>query len=369
MQVLFTTPLEDEIPAFQSLSLTDAVQRTHDIDQRWKKQNKSPVALDFMVHDGEGQKLYTGTYHIGSSYAANLYEHMCYRLIERRMRGDEDRQQRDRLLHQLTQEAPAALHIDVNDHLRRQDEANQTWWSRLSLKARIMGSAAAGITLLVMVFAIGMVAVVSEQSNAIAAMHASYEEEQQMNELYAEAMAGDPDTAINVLQEKSYRSDQETAVLTHLLIGQGAYGEAMERTGQSAEAIANAIFDQQGIEALTDFQDDHETAIGHFELAYEDARYDDVVAVEDVPMNTERQEKLGYAYMKTGNVDEAKQIASEMSSESLNDHIQTYETLTADIEERKTQIDEEADADEPDDDQIDEWEDEIADMEAQRDDL
>ncbi|AXF56840.1 hypothetical protein [Salicibibacter kimchii] len=369
MQVLFTTPLEEEIPAFQSLSLTDAVQLTNDIDQRLKKQNKSPVALDFMVHDGEGQKLYTGTYHIGSSFAANLYEHICYRLIERRMRRDEEIQQRDRLLHQLTQEAPSALRIDVNDHLRRQEEANQTWWSRLSPKARIMGGAAAGVMLLVMVFAIGMVAVVSDQSNALAAMHQSYEEEQQMNDLYAEAMAGDPDTAIDVLQEKNDRSDQETAVLVHLLIGQGAYEEAIQMTDQSAEAIASAIFDQQGIEALTAFQEEHETAVGHFELAYEDARFDDVVAVDDVPMNAERQEKLGYAYMKTGNVDEAKQMASEISSESLNDHIQTYETLTADIDDRQTQIDEEEEADDPDDDQIEEWEEEIADLETQRDDL
>ncbi|MBB6449843.1 tetratricopeptide (TPR) repeat protein [Geomicrobium halophilum] len=369
MQVLFTTPLEEEIPAFQSLFLTDAVQLTNDIDQRLKKQNKSPVALDFMVHDGEGQKLYTGTYHIGSSYAANLYEHMCYRLIDRRMRSDDDSQQRDRLLHQLTREAPSALRIDVIDHLRQQAEANQTWWSRLSPKAQILGGAAAGVTLLVLVFAIGMVAVVSDQSNALAAMHKSFEEEQQMNEIYTEAMAGDPDTAIDVLQDKSDRSDQETVVLTHLLIGQGAYEDAMQMTDQSAESIANAIFEQQGIEALTEFQENHETAVGHFELSFEDERFDDVAAVDDVPMNAERQEKLGYAYMKSGNVDEAKQMASEISSESLNDHIQTYESLTADIDDRQTQIDEEADADDPDDDQIEEWEEEIADLETQRDDL
>ncbi|SDI43608.1 hypothetical protein [Natribacillus halophilus] len=370
MHVFFTSPLEGEhIPAFQSLPLADAVQRTQEIDQRWKKQNKSSVSLDFIVHGEDGQKLYAGTYQMGDSYAANLYEHICFRLMERRMRNDDEIEKRNRFLHQLTQAVPADVRIDINEHLRQQDEKNQTWWSRLSPKARIIGGVGAGVTTLALVFSIGLVAVVSQQSEVLAAMNESYEDEKEMKTLYAEAVAGDANGAVEALQAQSDRSDQEDAVLTHLLIGQEAYEEAMQINGQSDEAVADAIYEQQNLEALTEFQASYETAVGDFEIAYDDERYEDVIAVEDVPMNANRQEKLGYAHIQSGDIEEAKQLASDINSESLNDQISAYEALTADIDDLQTQIDEESENDDPDDDQIEEWEDDIEDMEAQMEDI
>lgn len=365
MNVLFTTPLEEGLPAFQSLSFSYAVEQTHAIDQRLKKQNKESVALDFMVHDDEGRKLYAGTYHVGDPYASNLYEHICYRLIERRMRTPEETQERDRFLHQLTQEAPAPLRIDVNEQLQRQEEANQTFWSRLSPKARMMSGAAVGAVSLLFVFAIGMVAVVSSQTDAIDQVNAAYEQEKQTNDIYAQALAGEPETAIETLEGKNDRSDEENVVLTHLLIEQEAYEEAANLPDQSAESVADAIYDRQGIDALADFQDMQETAVGSFELAYDNEAFEEVIAMEEVPMNADRKEKLVNAYMHTDQLDEAKQIASELNNESLNEQIRQYEALTTEMEELQEQIEEESDDDDADEDQIEEWEEALVDVEAQ----
>ena len=62
MEVLFTSKIDGEIYSFQPYSFSETVEKTAELDAKWKKKNADPVSLDFMIFNEEGDKLYNGTY-------------------------------------------------------------------------------------------------------------------------------------------------------------------------------------------------------------------------------------------------------------------------------------------------------------------
>ncbi|UOQ94055.1 hypothetical protein MUO14_03540 [Halobacillus shinanisalinarum] len=369
MRVLFTSKIDGDINSFQPYLFQEAVEKTEELDTKWKKKNAEPVPLDFMISNDEGDKLYNGTYVVGSEETTNIYDHVCRKLIQMPMNHKQQETERDILLQNLTAHTPTTYQLDVTEHLK-EDRLNQTGWKTLSKRQKIMTGSFAGLVIVMIVMSVALVFMLRSQSQAMQQMDQELNEVKATKNVYETAVTGDITEAIDKLQAQRKLSDSEHEALIHFHLSKKNYEEAIKEAGKEQTSfLADQIMQLHGVGELQTFQESYPSPAGAFEIAYHSEAYEETIAVEDVPMTTERYKEKGMAYLKLDQLEEAKKMASEAKSDGLNEKISSYEQLEQKITQINSQIKTEKQSDQKDQDKIKEWEEQKSELQNKQNNL
>ncbi|WP_240339786.1 MULTISPECIES: hypothetical protein [Halobacillus] len=355
MRVLFTSKLEGEIISFQPYLFQEMVEKTEKLDTKWKKKNAEPVPLNFMISNDEGDKLYSGTYVVGSEDTTNIYDHVCRKLIQMPLNHKQQETERDIFLQHLTSHTPTTYQLDVTE-LLKEESLNQPGWKTLSKRQKVMTGSFLSLVIVTVVISVVLVVMLRSQSQATEQLDQKLTEVRATKGVYEMAVTGDITEAINKLQAQEKLSDGEQEALIYFLLSKKNYKEAVKEAGkEQISFLASKIMQLHGVEGLQTFQESYPSPVGTFEIAYHKEDYEEAISVENVPMTPERYKKKGMAYLKLDQLEEAKKMASEAKSNKLNEKINTYEQLEQQIAHLNNQIETEKQSDKKDENKIKEW--------------
>ncbi|MFC7061668.1 hypothetical protein [Halobacillus seohaensis] len=369
MRVLFTSKVDGEITSFRPYSFHEAVEKTADLDAKWKKKNTETVALDFMVSNETGDKLYNGTYFVGSEETTNIYDHICQKLIQIPMKDQQQETERDILLQKLTSHTPTSYQIDLTE-LSREDTESFYWWKPFSKQGKIITVSLVSLGVVAIITSIALAMIMSNQSQALKKKSQELNEATTIKHRYEMAMTGEMSEAIDTLKVKETRSESEQGALIYFLVSKKNYEEAVNQSGKEGVSfLASQVMQMHGIDELEKFQETYPSPSGAFELAYHKEDYEKALHVEDVPMTQERYKEKGWAYLKLNQTEEAKKMASEAKSDELNDEINQYEELELRLTKLNNQIETEKKSDDKDQNKINSLEEKKESLEKEQNDF
>ncbi|UOR10277.1 hypothetical protein [Halobacillus amylolyticus] len=341
MHVLFTSKLSGEITSFQPYSFREIVEKTDKLDEKWKQKNAEPVSLDFMIFNEEGDKLYNGTYVVGSEETTNIYNHICQKLLNLPLKDRHQETEKDTFLQKLTSYAPPSYRVDMKEQLE-QHKTKAKGWKKLKKKEKVIVSSLAGLLVIAVIASITLTMVLSSQAQAMTKMEQDLTNAKAVKRIYETALNGDTEKAANRMKEQEYLSESEQKILIHLLIANKNYEEALQKVGKDdVSLIAGQVLQIHGLEELEKFQKSHPSPLGAFKVAYHSESYKKATAVEHVPMSTEIYKEKGLAYLQIDQIEEAKKMASEAKSDQLNQKINQYEQLKGQLNKLQEQIEKE----------------------------
>lgn len=366
MKVLFTSKIKGEITSFQPHSFQEIVEKTDDLDKKWRKKNAEPVPLDFMIFNEEGDKLYNGTYVVGSKETTNIYEHICQKLLQLPLKDYQQRMERDIFLQKLTSYTPASYQIDIKE-LGQQNKEGFSKWKQLSKRGRMYVSFLVSVCVIAVVLSITLAMIVNSQSSALENKDQELNRVKTMKQAYEMAMKGDMDKVVEKLQKKKDRSESEQQALIHFLVMQKKYDEAFKYSGkENASFLASRVMQMHGMKELKTFQTSYPSSVGAFELAYHAGNYKEAIAVKDVPMSPKLYKEKGIAYLKLDQIEEAKKMASEAKDDYLNKKINKYEELEEQLIKQNNQIESEKQSENENQDKIESLEEQKEEIENQQ---
>jgi hypothetical protein len=352
MKVFFTSKIDGEISSFQSYSFQEAVEKTATLDKKWKKKNSEPIPLDFMISNDKGEKLYSGTYVLGSDDTTNIYNHICLKLMQLPMENEQQETERDILLQNLNANTPASYQMDLTE-LSKQNTVKTNGWKQLSKRVKIFTCTLASLLVVAILSSIVLAIIATSKNNALEEANVEVAEVKAIKTIYEKGITGDVNEAITKLQANEKHSDSEQEVLIHFLLSVKNYKEAVNEKGkENVSILASQIMQLHGIEELKNFQESYPSSAGEFEIAYHTEDYQKAVAIKDVPMTSERYKEKGLAYLNLDNLDEAKKMASEAKSDELNKKITTYEDLDQQLTQLNSQLEEEEKSKDKDEEKI-----------------
>ncbi|MFZ4845572.1 hypothetical protein ACOYX7_07970 [Enterococcus casseliflavus] len=134
------------------------------------------------------------------------------------------------------------------------------------------------------------------------------------------------------------------------LIDQQAFEEAYQLYPKEQQKTENFFYyytldnrSEATLRRFRDFHEEHETTFGSFDLAILQNNYSGAVSAyeeqaEAFSNDPERLAIVGYCYLKVGELDEAKQINTQINSIELEKKIVLYEQLTLQIQAAEREI-------------------------------
>ncbi|MFG6116932.1 hypothetical protein ACGTN9_17400 [Halobacillus sp. MO56] len=353
MNVLFTSKIDGEIISFHPYSFQDIVEKTEELDTKWKKKNAEPVPLDFMIFNEEGDKLYNGTYVVGSKETTNIYDHICQKLLQTPIKDQQQETERDRFLQKLTSHTPASYQVDITKQLKQKRERS-AGWKKLSKRGKTFLISVIGLLGVALASSITLAMIAASQAQALNTMKGELANAKTMKQAYQTALNGDIEEAVDRIKRKENLNASEQDALIHLFVTNKNYEEALKRVGEdNVSLLARQVMQIHGMEELKSFQNSYPSAVGEFEIAYHSGNYDEVIAVKDVPMSAERYKEKGLSYLKLDQVEEAKKMASEAKSDELNEKINHYEKLKDQLNTLQEEIEKEKQSKDKNQDKID----------------
>ncbi|WP_173915945.1 hypothetical protein [Halobacillus sp. Marseille-Q1614] len=366
MRVLFTSKLDGEITSFHPYSFAEVVEKTEILDKKWKKKNAQPVHLDFMLSNEEGDKLYSGTYVVGSEDTTNIYDHICQKLFQLPMRNHQHENERDILLQQLTSHTPTNYQMDVTELVKKNTEKSSTW-TRTSKHGKILAISLISLLVIAITISITLAVMVSNQAKALNNAKGELTEVRTMKQAYETALSGDRNEAVNHMKNKKDLSASEQKALVYLLVSEKNYKEALHYAEKNQSTfLASQVMKLHGIEELKKFQESYPSPVGAFEVAFHTEEYEKAINIEKLPMVDELYKEKGLAYLRVDQLEEAKKMASEAKSDDLNEKINEYEELEEQLKKVNSQIETEKQSESEDQDKIKALEEEIDELKAQQ---
>jgi polyribonucleotide nucleotidyltransferase len=106
------------------------------------------------------------------------------------------------------------------------------------------------------------------------------------------------------------------------------------------------------VQQVKAFQDQFPSSTGTFDVAYLEQRWEDVLSQKEVRMTEKRQRMKGYAFLRTGKVEEAKKQVNHLPDERIHQKIKLYEQVQQEIKDFQKQIEEEQQKDPKDEGEI-----------------
>lgn len=353
MRIIFTSKLDGEITSFHPYSFEEVVEKTDDLDKKWKKKNAQQIHLDFMLSNEEGDKLYSGTYVVGSEDTTNIYDHICQKLVQLPMRNHQHETERDILLQQLTSHTPTNYQMDVTELVKKNTETSSTW-NQTSKRGKVLAISLLSFLVLTITASIALAVMVSGHAKELNSANGELTEVRTLKQAYETALRGDRDEAVNHLKDQEELSESEQKALVYMLVSEKKYKEALKYAEQkTASFLASQVMEIHGIDETKEFQESHPSPVGAFEVAFHTEEYEKAINVDGLPMSAELYKEKGMAYLKLDQLEEAKKMASEAKNDNLNEKINEYEELEEQLKKLNSQIETEKESDNEDQDKID----------------
>jgi len=356
LSVMFIKSETKELKPFQKLSIPEACEITETVETQYQRTRKKAYA-DFFILDEEDHEVYAGTLSIGSGLARHVVDHIKKKLGSLKMDDIQEARKRS-FLEQLEKEVPdhlkttdgsSSLGEETEDHV----QMNQI--PVLSTRNRRLIYGGGILSLLILsATCFSTVATSQDRAETIQDLQKQVKLEQKITGTYERALLGDSEVALKQLSsidEQSLTNEQKNVYMS-LLIDQKKYEKAVQLQGNHPEAVESMISKKGDVNALKEFQQTFPSPNGAFDLAYHEQRWEDMISQSGVEMTDKRYEMKAYGYLKLDKVKEAKEAATHIQNQDLNQKIETYEKMKKEVEETKKQVEEENKKDKKDENKI-----------------
>ncbi|MED4046260.1 hypothetical protein ABEY65_03000 [Priestia aryabhattai] len=356
LSVMFIKSETKELKPFQKLSIPEACEITETVETQYQRTRKKAYA-DFFILDEEDHEVYAGTLSIGSGLARHVVDHIKKKLGSLKMDDIQEARKRS-FLEQLEKEVPdhlkttdgsSSLGEETEDHV----QMNQI--PVLSTRNRRLIYGGGILSLLILsATCFSTVSTSQDRAETIQDLQKQVKLEQKITGTYERALLGDSEGALKQLSsidEQSLTNEQKNVYMS-LLIDQKKYEKAVKLQGNHPEAVESMISKKGDVNALKEFQQTFPSPNGAFDLAYREQRWEDMISQSGVEMTDKRYEMKAYGYLKLDKVKEAKEAATHIQNQDLNQKIETYEKMKKEVEETKKQVEEENKKDKKDENKI-----------------
>jgi hypothetical protein len=177
-------------------------------------------------------------------------------------------------------------------------------------------------------------------------------EEEKLTKLYEIALLGDTEKALQQLSKEKGKqgSKVQQEVYMGLLLEEKKYREAVKVGGETK--VEDQLLEKGDVQQVKAFQELFPSSTGTFDVAYLEQRWEDVLSQKKVRMTENRQRMKGYAFLRTGKVEEAKKQVNHLQDERIHQKIEQYEQIQQEIKDLQKQIEEEQQKDPKDETKI-----------------
>jgi len=356
LSVMFIKSETKELKPFQKLSIPEACEITETLETQYRLTRKKAHA-DFFILDEEDQEVYAGTLSIGSGLAHHVVDHIKKKLSSLKMDDIQEARKRS-FLEQLEKEVPDHLKTTDGSFSLEEETENHMQMTQtpvLSTRNRRLIYSGGILSLLILsATCFSMVATSQDRAETIQDLQKQVKLEQKITETYERALLGDSQGALKRLSsidEQSLTKEQKNVYMS-LLVDQKKYEEAVKLQGDHPEVVESMISKKGDVNELKEFQQTFPSPNGAFDLAYHEQRWEDMISQSGVEMTDKRYEMKAYGYLKLDKVKEAKEAATHIQNQDLNQKIETYEKMNKEVEETKKQVEEENKKDKKDENKI-----------------
>ncbi|MFE0344904.1 hypothetical protein ACFW0L_24870 [Priestia megaterium] len=356
LSVMFIKSEKKELKPFQKLSIPEACEITETLETQYRRTRKKAHA-DFFILDEEDQEVYAGTLSIGSGHARHVVDHIKKKLSSLKMDDIQEARKRS-FVEQLEKEVPDHLKTTDGSFSLEEETENHMQTTQtpvLSTRNRRLIYGGGILSLLILsATCFSTVATSQDRAETIQDLQKQVKLEQKITGTYERALLGDSEGALKQLSsigEQSLTNEQKNVYMS-LLVDQKKYKEAVKLQGNHPEVVESMISKKGDVNELKEFQQTFPSPNGAFDLAYHEQRWEDMMSQSGVDMTDKRYEMKAYGYLKLDKVKEAKEEATHIQSQDLNQKIETYEKTKKEIEEMKKQVEEENKKDKKDENKI-----------------
>ncbi|MFL0475846.1 hypothetical protein ACH0CI_28120, partial [Priestia sp. 179-F W1.4 NHS] len=339
LSVMFIKSETKELKPFQKLSIPEACEITETVETQYRRTRKKAHA-DFFILDEEDQEVYAGTLSIGSGYARHVVDHIKKKLSSLKMDDIQEARKRS-FLEQLEKEVPDHLNTTDGSFSLEEETENHMQTTQtpvLSTRNRRLIYGGGILSLLILsATCFSTVATSQDRAETIQDLQKQVKLEQKITGTYERALLGDSQGALKRLSsiDEQILTKEQKNVYMSLLVDQKKYEEAVKLQGNHPEVVESMISKKGDVHALKEFQQTFPSPNGAFDLAYHEQRWEDMMSQSGVDMTDKRYEMKAYGYLKLDKVKEAKEAATHIQSQDLNQKIETYEKTKKEIEETK----------------------------------
>lgn len=326
--VRFTDVPDTRIQNYERFTFAEAVVATHDLHQALSEEEAS-CSGDFRLFDQKDELLYRGTFTFGSG---GTYPNLYYQVKDRVQRirtKKEDDAKKMWILDEIESETP-------DDYKRMPAKSNpvvsSTYQSLLTRLQRrlIYGAATVGILFTSLFTATQWF--IDKEAHAEQVTGG----EQVWLDAYDQALQGEEASLINLLERKD-RSEEEDALLIDLYLAEGKDQKALELTDDpiliETKLAGLDLADKEKLERLRDFQVSHPTDEGAFDIAALERDHEIVAKTENVEWTAPRVSAKVSTYLYLGDIESAKGWASKTNDPAVQEKVDTYQDITATINE------------------------------------
>ncbi|QAS52340.1 hypothetical protein [Halobacillus litoralis] len=366
MRVLFTSKMDGEISSFHPYSFQEIVVLTAELDAKLKKKNAKPILLDFMIFNEEGDKLYNGSYEMGAEGTSNIYDHVCQKLLELPMQNKNEETKRDVFLQQLTSNTPASYQIDMTGVLKEK-EVQKSSWKQLGKRGKFFVSMISTTLVVAIVTSITLFILLSNQGKDLRATTQELEKTENVKTAYEGYWTGQQKKAVDQLQGMETLTESERKTLLHFLVELKKYDQALQYVGkENSSSLAEQVMKVHGLEELISFQEAYPSPLGEFKIAFHNGEYKQAVDIQDMAMSPELYKQKGIAYLRLGQLEDAKKMASEAKNDELNKKINEYQEIEEQLTKINSQIETEKKSEDQNQSKIDSLKEQQDELEGQK---
>ena len=325
--VRFTDVPDTRIQNYERLTFTEAVVATHDLHHALSSEGTS-CSGDFRLFDQKDELLYRGTFTFGTEGTyPNLY-HQVQDRVQRIRTKKEDNAKKMWLLDEIESETP-------DDYKRHSIKSNpivsSTYQSRLTRLQRRLIYVAATVGILFTSLFTAAQWFIDKEAHA---EQGTGGEHTWLN-AYEQALQGEESSLIDLLERKD-RSEEEDALLIDLYLAEGKDQKALELTDDpiliETKLAGLDLSEKEKLERLQNFQASHPTDEGAFDIAVLERNREVVANTKDVEWTVPRISAKVTAYLYLGDIESAKEWASQTNDPAVQVKIDKYQDITATID-------------------------------------
>lgn len=328
--------LKKSIPLYEKIEFNKAVELSAELEQKYreeKKQLKANFSIIEITKNDQRIELYeNGEFVFGSYFAPNLYIHIKKNLPKIRINKEKEKQKiifMSKLEERLEEKYK-------EDEVIEDKELINLDKSRISYFKKWQRRTIYGIGLFFILLSIGLFAFFFIQ---IASINEDYQTlEKQKKELekktnvYATSLLGNDKKLGKYFESKEKLDSDEKKIYVNYLLDKGDMEKAL-KVYKDPSLLANFISKNKSIDVLKAFHEEHPTKEGKFDIAYENEDYETVLSIQDVENTVARSKKRTYAYLKTGEIEKAKEELENNNDDKLEKKINKYESIKMEINE------------------------------------
>lgn len=340
LYINFVQGNHENLPKHERIPFNEVVALSHKIESEMREKQSTIASYFYVIDDEMADTLYEGEFIFGSHSSPNLYIHIINKLQSIKTSKENEK---------LRLSFITDMEALVDEKYKKQDEMEENPFqdldrTRISRLKRWQRRSIYGLTGVLGLACIGILAFfliqVSSISEEAQASVAQVEEQEETIEYYEQALLGDEDNLESYFNEKEIESlsDRERNIYASLVADNQDF-DTLNTLFENDNRLAATFLGQQGnIPALRAYNEQFPTNEARFDLAYAEEKYEEMLNVENVEINSRRSEMRTEALLKTGDIEAARQELENNSSTELAERVNRYGELDSEISDLNEQI-------------------------------